>query len=139
LAIGLLLLALSAAFFHDALRPGRVLAPADLAFTTAYYQSLRPEGWTRAANPLLFDQCFQFVPWRQAVREALRQGRLPLWNPESFCGAPQAATLQAAVFYPIAWLTAPLPFAAGPRIGFVLSVGAAAFMAGMIILRRVRA
>ena len=32
-------------------------------------------------------------------------GRLPLWSPGSFAGFPFAADAQAAVFYPIRWLT----------------------------------
>jgi 4-amino-4-deoxy-L-arabinose transferase-like glycosyltransferase len=33
------------------------------------------------------------------------QGRLPVWSPGSYAGAPFAADSQAAVFYPLRWLT----------------------------------
>jgi 4-amino-4-deoxy-L-arabinose transferase-like glycosyltransferase len=33
------------------------------------------------------------------------QGRLPIWSPGSYAGIPFAADTQAAVFYPLRWLT----------------------------------
>jgi len=44
-----------------------------------------------------------FYPYRDYVNEALRQGRLPLWNPYLFMGAPLLANSQAAVLYPLHW------------------------------------
>ena len=44
-----------------------------------------------------------FYPYRDVVSEALRSGRLPLWNPYLFMGAPLLANSQAAVFYPLHW------------------------------------
>jgi hypothetical protein len=44
-----------------------------------------------------------FYPYRDYVNEALRQGRLPLWNPHLFMGAPLLANSQAAVLYPLHW------------------------------------
>jgi hypothetical protein len=45
-----------------------------------------------------------FYPYRDFVGEALRAGRLPLWNPYLFMGAPLLANSQAAVLYPLNWL-----------------------------------
>src|SRR5205814_8307441 len=39
-----------------------------------------------------------FVAW------SLRQGRLPLWDPNPYCGYPIHADIQAQLFYPPAWL-----------------------------------
>lgn len=44
-----------------------------------------------------------FYPYRDYVSEALRAGRLPLWNPYLFMGAPLLANSQAAVLYPLNW------------------------------------
>jgi len=44
-----------------------------------------------------------FYPYRDFVAEALRAGRLPLWNPYLFMGAPLLANSQAAVLYPLHW------------------------------------
>ncbi len=44
-----------------------------------------------------------FYPYRDFVSAALRAGRLPLWNPYLFMGAPLLANSQAAVLYPLHW------------------------------------
>ena len=44
-----------------------------------------------------------FYPYRDFAGEALRAGRLPLWNPYLFMGAPLLANSQAAVLYPLHW------------------------------------
>ncbi len=45
-----------------------------------------------------------FYPyWAEATR-AVRAGRLPLWNPYLFMGAPFLANSQVGVFYPLNWL-----------------------------------
>ncbi len=41
-----------------------------------------------------------FVPYRHYATTAVLHGRLPLWNPYLFLGAPFLANSQAAVFYP---------------------------------------
>ena len=44
-----------------------------------------------------------FYPYRDLASAALRAGRLPLWNPYLFMGAPFLANSQAAVLYPLHW------------------------------------
>jgi hypothetical protein len=44
-----------------------------------------------------------FYPYRDLASEALRAGRLPLWNPYLFMGAPLLANSQVAVLYPLHW------------------------------------
>lgn len=46
----------------------------------------------------------QFYPWRILALAALRAGQVPLWNPYLGNGAPLAANLQSAIFYPPNWL-----------------------------------
>jgi hypothetical protein len=45
-----------------------------------------------------------FYPQRVYLAEALRAGRLPLWDPDLFLGAPFLANPQTAVLYPLSWL-----------------------------------
>jgi hypothetical protein len=73
----ILLLALVLAFFWKIALAGRVLAGGDV-FTYFYPY------------------------WAEATR-AIRAGRLPLWNPYLFLGAPFLANSQAGVFYPLNW------------------------------------
>jgi len=44
-----------------------------------------------------------FTPYRDFAAQALREGRIPLWNPYLFMGAPFLANSQAGVFYPLNW------------------------------------
>lgn len=60
-----------------------------------------------------YDMRGYYYVLHQAVREALRQGELPLWNPYLFNGFPLLADPQANTFYPPAWLTVVLPVRIG--------------------------
>src|SRR5262245_39518952 len=61
------------------------------------------------------DVFLYFYPYKAYTAEALRQGRLPLWNPDLFMGAPLLANSQVGLFYPLNWLciglAAPQPVA----------------------------
>jgi hypothetical protein len=50
------------------------------------------------------DTFLYFYPYKAYAGEALRQGRLPLWNPHLFMGAPLLANSQVGMFYPPNWL-----------------------------------
>jgi hypothetical protein len=47
-----------------------------------------------------YDVREDFIYKREYLRTALQDGRLPLWNPHTFGGAPFLANPQAQVFYP---------------------------------------
>ncbi len=49
------------------------------------------------------DVFLYFYPYKAYAAEALRQSRLPLWNPHLFMGAPLLANSQVGVFYPLNW------------------------------------
>ncbi|HOU12611.1 MAG TPA: hypothetical protein PKZ84_05805 [Anaerolineae bacterium] len=66
-------------------------------------------GWVLAGGDL---QTY-FFPYWTAVARAVQAGRLPLWNPYLFAGAPLLANSQAGVFYPLNW---PLWLLAGPSL-----------------------
>lgn len=57
------------------------------------------------------DILLYFYPYWDYRAEVLRAGRLPLWNPYLFMGAPFLANSQAGVFYPLNW---PLIFFSAP-------------------------
>lgn len=44
-----------------------------------------------------------FYPYWSGAAEALRAGRLPLWNPDLFMGVPFLANSQVGVLYPLNW------------------------------------
>lgn len=79
LAVGVIALAVVGCFWRVFFVPGYWL----------------PEGGGDNASTLL--------PFYRFAAEEFRAGRLPLWNPYLYGGAPFAADIQAAVFYPPYW------------------------------------
>ncbi|WP_157912920.1 YfhO family protein [Candidatus Promineifilum breve] len=80
------------------------------------------------------DTFLYFYPYWTAAAEALRAGRLPLWNPDLFMGAPFLANSQVGFFYPLNWpvwlLFAP-PYAVSASILIhVLIAAAGTYLAG---------
>ena len=65
------------------------------------------------------DVFLYFYPYWHAAAAALRGGRIPLWNPNLFMGAPFLANSQAGVFYPLnwpLWWLLPTPYAVSASI-----------------------
>ncbi|MFZ0548701.1 MAG: hypothetical protein WAM60_24840, partial [Candidatus Promineifilaceae bacterium] len=65
------------------------------------------------------DTLLYFYPYWQAAADALRAGRVPLWNPDLFMGAPFIANSQVGFFYPLnwpLWLLLPTPYAVSASI-----------------------
>jgi hypothetical protein len=57
------------------------------------------------------DLLLYFYPLRDYASQAIRELRLPLWNPYTFMGSPFLANSQVGFFYPFNILTAWLPVA----------------------------
>jgi hypothetical protein len=51
-----------------------------------------------------YDAFVYFYPQRVYLAQALLSGRIPLWDPQLFLGAPFLANPQTAVLYPPSWL-----------------------------------
>ena len=49
------------------------------------------------------DTFLYFYPYWQAAAAALREARVPLWNPNIFMGTPLLANSQVGFFYPLNW------------------------------------
>jgi hypothetical protein len=61
--------------------------------------------------------------------EEFMTGRIPLWNPYTYCGTPFAANPQATVFYPLSWLFLLMPVIHAHKFMIALhSVLAGSFM-----------
>ncbi|MDX1632985.1 MAG: hypothetical protein R3234_14030, partial [Thermoanaerobaculia bacterium] len=94
---GAAILALPLLFTGPALLTGRVYGPVNLPFAE---KPLAPHAATHGGyhelRPRLSDLPHQIVPWRKAVRYAVKQGEWPLWNPFVLAGDPLAPTGQAA-------------------------------------------
>ncbi len=77
----------------------RVEAPKDVGSAGAVSSGDGAAASTRAAE-VVVDTWSRYVPWALFSREAIRNGRLPLWNGLSGPGAPHFANLDAAVLSP---------------------------------------
>ena len=95
-----LLILLSLLFFHQLAFSGKILARGD---TLEY-----------------------FYPYWDARNAAFRDGRLPLWTPDLFLGAPLLANPQIGVYYPFNWLTAPFRAPTAVSISILLHSALAA-------------
>ena len=89
-----------------------VYAPLDIAYQAHPLAAHREEmGIGKTRSPILGDVVFQEIPWRKAAREAMKNGRLPLWNRFQLAGEPLLAVQQPAVLHPSTWIGFLLPLA----------------------------
>jgi hypothetical protein len=95
-----------------ALLTAGVHAPIDIAYQGPPLSSLAARmGTEKTKTPILSDVALQEIPWRKAVREAVKSGRLPLWNRFVLGGEPLLAVQQHAFFHPATWIGFLLPLA----------------------------
>lgn len=91
---------------------GGVFGPIDIAYGGYPLESLRAEmGILGTRTPLLSDVVSSYIPARKAVRDAIKNGRLPLWNRFSMAGEPLLAFQQPAALHPGMWIGFALPLA----------------------------
>jgi len=124
-------------WFAPALRPGYTLAPLDNLFTTAPWRAIAPG--PVQPNQTLGDVTQVFHPWTLWAAREVRAGRLPLWNPYSYAGAPFFSNPQTACVFPLTWLAWALPPTLALTLPSVLKVIAAGlamywFLRGLALL-----
>jgi hypothetical protein len=102
---------------------GGVFAPVDISYQTDPLASEKLNaGIGEPKNASLGDVVYQEIPWRAAVRDAVRNGRLPLWNPFLLCGEPLLAMMLPAVLHPFTWIGMLLPLPQAWTIEMTLGV-----------------
>ena len=116
-----------------------VLFPMDLhpdrALVTFRADRFEPWGPPSPSSPSFNADCLRsYYPRRVFATEALREGRVPLWDPYSFCGQPFLANFQSGVFYPVN--LALLPFSPARQMGIFVWVHLVLAGWGMILLLR---
>lgn len=108
--VGVLLALLPLVFTGKAMLLGQLYGPSDLyAMADPWKRIAMVQGIAAPRNPILSDLAFANLPWRAAVREALVNGRAPLWNRFVLGGTPLLGAAQAGVFHPSTWLGIWLP------------------------------
>ncbi|HUQ63938.1 MAG TPA: YfhO family protein [Acidimicrobiales bacterium] len=73
-------------------------------------------------NTYVGDPVTQFVPWLGLVKDSLREGELPLWNPHSLSGTPLLANDQSSPFSPFTLFAALFPPARGISLTMLLKL-----------------
>jgi hypothetical protein len=131
-AAALVLLLLPLLFTGRALLTGGVYGPIDLPYLASPLQRQAAEhGIGAPRNVLLTDLYAQMIPWRQAVRWSIGEGRWPLWNPFILCGDILAAAAQPAAYSPFTLLALLLPVAQSLTFSAAITffiAGAGAFL-----------
>src|ERR1051326_7923129 len=113
---------------------GKIPFPADFVFDFPPFAHAAPsEGLLPHTN--IGDLVTSFYPYRTLAARAVRQGRLPLWNPYMLSGAPFLANAQSALFYPPNFLYYVLPVPVAWSMGFVIRRLLAAFFASLFVRR----
>ena len=123
-AARIFLVILPLVWFAPALRPGYTLAPLDNLFTAAPWRAIAPG--PVQPNLALGDVTQVFHPWTLWAAREVRAGRLPLWNPYSYTGAPFFSNPQTACVFPLTWLAWALPPSLALTVPAVLKVIVAA-------------
>jgi hypothetical protein len=82
-----------------------------------------------------YDMRGAYYLWHDTVHTAVREGRLPFWDPYEFSGYPFLVNPQVGAFYPPAWLTVVLP----TQVGISWYIVAHLWLAGLGMLLFVRA
>ena len=119
--------------FGPVLAGGRLLLPLDGLRGAVPFQRLPP---TEPHGNLLQGDLIQLVtPSLGAVREALRDGRWPLWNDRAGAGMPLLADPQAQAFQPLVLLGYPFPLLRAAGVVASLRV-LLALVFGFLWLRR---
>lgn len=93
-----------------------------LALDLIVFGDLLLSGGTRLPSDFRGDLGGQFLGWRAFGFGELAHGRLPLWNPHLFCGAPFLAGFQSALLYPPNWIYCVLPLGWAVNVDVALHV-----------------
>ncbi len=80
------------------------------------------------------DATVRHLPWMQFLRDSIRGGVFPLWNPHNGLGEPFLANPQTAVMFPLSWLYVVLPMTVASFLELYLKILVAAL--GMYLFAR---
>ncbi len=107
--LGLLVLPLL--YFAPVTLGGRTQIPADNLYQYEPWLSAREALGVPDVphNALLSDLVLQNYQWKTFIRRSLRQGVIPLWQPNQFAGTPFLAAGQHSALYPFSLLYYVLP------------------------------
>jgi Bacterial membrane protein YfhO len=113
---------------------GKIPFPADFIFDFPAFAPLIPS-YRLLPQTNIGDLVTSFYPYRTIAARAIREGSLPLWNPDMLSGTPFLAMAQSALFYPASFLYYFLPVPVAWSMGFVIRRVLAAFFTALLVRR----
>ena len=120
------------AALHAPVFSGRIPLPADTVLASPAWDAIRSAIPPAPPHAEMGDLAAMTWVWRSYAGEALRQGRLPLWNPRILAGTPFLANLTSAVLYPPNLLAALVPLPVAWAASFVLRTSLAFLFAALL-------
>jgi len=99
IAAAALVVALTGIQYAPVFLSGKIPFPALIVNGFPPYAGLYP-GWEQRPIANIGDLVTQFFPYHALVSREVKQGRLPLWNPNVHSGEPLVGSTQAGIFYP---------------------------------------
>ncbi|HEX8410666.1 MAG TPA: YfhO family protein [Thermoanaerobaculia bacterium] len=133
LASALVLAVVPLGIVGPALVTGGVYGPIDHLYQYEPHAALAAQhGIGLALNASAVDVISEFFPWRLAVRESLRRGEWPLWNPYNLAGHPLAAEAQSAPYSPFTLIACLLPAAVSMSYTAAIALFVAALAAFLL-------
>ena len=122
-------------FLGEAFATSGVYAPLDIAYRWEPLASYKGRyGIGNQRSPLLVDIVDMHIPWRKAVRDAVKNRQWPLWNRFQLAGEPLLAVQMSEVLWPGTWLGFALPLAQAWTFDMALRVFLA-LLAAFLLLR----
>lgn len=124
--VGAVLAGLLLLFFLTPILRGEILSPADLLLKSDPWRQAAPPDF-EPANALLSDYVYEMRPYRVITIASLKAGRIPLWDPHNYAGAPFLGNGISGALYPLNLLVLFLPEATS----ILLSAMIRLFIAGL--------
>ncbi|HKG39869.1 MAG TPA: hypothetical protein VKB25_12845 [Conexibacter sp.] len=106
---------------------GRVFSPDAVLYKVPPWQPLQPQDVASFENYLLADVPLVVRPWHELMRELLRSGTFPAWDPHVLTGIPLISNPQTGLFSPFSLPLWILPFTYAFGVVAALKLWAAAF------------
>jgi hypothetical protein len=107
-----------------------------LLLTLVVFGDLLFFGGNRILSLPAGDTAKTFVPWYEFTTGQMLNGRLPLWNPHLYSGAPCLGGFQEALLYPPTWLHFFLQLPQAINWGIALHVFLAGFFTCLWVMHR---
>ncbi|HKG02610.1 MAG TPA: YfhO family protein [Conexibacter sp.] len=134
LSAALLFALLVLVYLWPVLLGAKVFSPDAVLYKVPPWQSLQPHDVASFENYLLADVPLVVRPWHELMRELLRTGTFPAWDPHVLTGIPLISNPQTGLFSPFSLPLWVLPFTYAFGVVAALKLWAAAF--GTYLLAR---